>query len=345
MKIKRKKKYATPIVQPITISTNQNQLITIELVGISPVNNPLTYVYSNLIPINSGIIQIIDNRAIFTPNTYFNGIVTFDYKAIDEILNLESEPMVVTINVIKVQINIIDSDILLTQIIMNNFSWPVYITKPINITFRENIIINNPQQYFIISSNYITIYGNCKTVFIDGVNSINFPTSNNSINGYLGLFQNGISVQNEFDNNCYDNIKIIKLGIVSINNSNLNSNKEKKEGSGWLLQSHWGNHKKKTYVYKCFSSSNLINNYCGGLIGSHSYAYVNNSISKGTIKHFAGGIFGAYTHGTSYKCISYGKKNKQNDIIGYKSKVHIKKSKKKNKIINYITNLLHHIHF
>jgi hypothetical protein len=168
--------------------------------------------------------------------------------------------------------------------INTKYSWPVIIqggTKeiPIIITFKENLTISgNPNIYFKIKSNYITINGNNNKVTIDGIYD------------YIGLIQNG-----NLSNSGFEHITINNISIFSINNSTLQLYE------GWLCQSYFG---KKTStinntinINNCYNTCN-INNFGGGILGSHieGYITVNNCYNIGNIGQDSGGICGPYSH-------------------------------------------------
>jgi hypothetical protein len=166
------------------------------------------------------------------------------------------------------------TDIEITKDNINNYSWPLKIYEKTNVTFKDNLVFNSPNHYFIINGSDIKINGQNNTVTID-----------NSID-YNGLIQNG--TKNE---NGYGNIEIQDIGVL-LNYSTLASN------AGWICQKYFGSGISTNITISNCYSTGLIRDSCGGICGSNfgykmsGTATIQNCYSSGGLGHSSGGICG-----------------------------------------------------
>jgi len=176
---------------------------------------------------------------------------------------------------------------------IDNGNWPLQITNSsplssniLTVKFNTDITISSSigiNGYFIINSEYITINGNDKVITID------------NITNYPGLIQNGTS-----SNNCYTNININDLGVVTSNNSTL------ADGGGWIGRSYFSNGISSGIisVTNCYSTGDIGSNGGGGGIFGQSAGQsstggsitLSNCYSTGNINIYAGGILGEYAY-------------------------------------------------
>lgn len=190
--------------------------------------------------------------------------------------------------------SIINQSITLTNENLQLAVWPIKIQggteqSPIVITFGEDLNFNSTENYFIIETEHVMIEGSNKTVLID------------SVNEYIGLFQNGTN-----GNNGYLNVTIQNVNMSSLN-STLSTT------GGWLSQAYYGfglagpsaNRLKITncHVDETCASGNINNGLvCGQFTNYTACRYCT---SKGEIS--GGGIFGSNcTNCGAVECFSTG---------------------------------------
>jgi hypothetical protein len=178
-------------------------------------------------------------------------------------------------------------EIIIDQTTISGYTWPVTIinsnpSSTLTITLSTGINLNSVNQYFIIRSDKITFDGNAKQVVIDNVTN------------YQGLFQNGTSSINGYNDIVIKNFTISTSGSSTLANS-----------GGWLCQSYFRN----GTILNSYSTGSISGTYTGGLIGSYSnYMSATNCYSTGIISGGrAAGIFGAFgSYNTAINCYSYG---------------------------------------
>lgn len=196
----------------------------------------------------------------------------------------------ITENVIIRSINnIINTTIIITNDVLNDFDWPIIIeggtnTNTIDITFESDITLNNKLNFFIINSEYININGNNQIITIDNVFE------------YPGLLNNNLS----FTNITIKNINMSSLGSSTISESN-----------AWICQQNFNYENEQSIfinILNCSTDNNCSSLYSkNGLIcGSYSkYIICNNCYSYGRIS--GGGIFGSFiTSSQAINCFSTG---------------------------------------
>jgi len=85
-----------PIAQPVSISTDEDSPVTVNMDATDPDADPLTFLIVNP-PANGSLGAITDKRVVYTPNNNFSGNDFFTYKASDG--QLESNTDTVFLNV------------------------------------------------------------------------------------------------------------------------------------------------------------------------------------------------------------------------------------------------------
>jgi hypothetical protein len=146
--------------------------------------------------------------------------------------------------------------------------------------FTSDITITDPNCYFIIASNGITIDGGSQNVVIDGLTN------------YGGLIKNGTVQVNGYCTNV-QNIKI------TVTNSTI------EYYGGWVCQSYFNRGGSiDCTISDCLSNGN-ISSYSGGIVGryanyesSHSLT-ISNCSTTGTIGDYGGGIVGEFANSQS----------------------------------------------
>jgi hypothetical protein len=144
---------------------------------------------------------------------------------------------------------------------LNNTNTPNTLT----VTFITDLSLNSIDQYFIMGSDNITIYGSDNTV-------------NVNVTSYPGLVQNG---RVDASGNSY----------ISIQNLAVESTYTVEQEGGWVGQQYFGRNATENYVENCYSSG-TIGLGAGGIFGSYSEGSISNCYSTGNIGDTAGGIFG-----------------------------------------------------
>jgi len=159
-----------------------------------------------------------------------------------------------------------------------------------------------------MKSNKITIEG-----FYDD-NQTHTPPNTHTINinnipNYRGLTQNGTGSGGNFTaGSGYSNITVQNINLTTSGSTTLytSSNNE----SGWICQSYWSGITSLTnnLVYRC-SSSGLIPNYAGGIIGVYSGGIALKCFSTGDLGQQSGGIYAGACFGIASCCYSSGNFN------------------------------------
>jgi hypothetical protein len=144
---------------------------------------------------------------------------------------------------------------------LNNTNTPNTLT----ITFTTDLSLNSTDQYFIMSSDNITIDGSDNTV-------------NVNVTSYPGLVENGTV---DTSGNSY----------ITIQNLGVESTYTVEQEGGWVGQQYFGRNATENYVENCYSSG-TIGLGAGGIFGSYSEGSISNCYSTGNIGDTAGGIFG-----------------------------------------------------
>jgi len=168
-----------------------------------------------------------------------------------------------------------------TCVLLNNNATPTE-TNRLNIIFLTNITISNIDNYFLISTNFITINGNYKIFSV------------NNITNYPGLIRNGNGVDSapspSVVSSGYNNIVIQNLTLTS-NNSTLRS------FGGWVCQSYFGcSSSGVNNIINCINNAVITNGNSAGIVGHAGFmsSIGTNTISgcrnTGNISNFCGGI-------------------------------------------------------
>jgi hypothetical protein len=182
----------------------------------------------------------------------------------------------------------IATDTILTQDIINKYTWPVTIDAGVKVTLGDTLSISTDQGtngYFKIGGDNVQILGNNKTVTIT-----NIPN-------YPGLFQNGTNTESGSP------LIIQDLGILSTGTTTLAVD------GGWLGQSYFGKDLSadSINVTDCYSTGDITGGSSGGIFGVFSSGTATNCYSTGGIfGGGAGGIFGDGAGGTATNCYSTG---------------------------------------
>jgi hypothetical protein len=178
----------------------------------------------------------------------------------------------------------IATDTILTQDIINKYTWPVTIDAGVKVTLGDTLSISTNQGtngYFKIGGDNVQILGNNKTVTIT-----NIPN-------YPGLFQNGTNTESGSP------LIIQDLGILSTGTTTLAVD------GGWLGQSYFGKDLSadSINVTDCYSTGDITGGSSGGIFGVFSSGTATNCYSTGGIfGGGAGGIFGDGAGGTATNC-------------------------------------------
>jgi len=192
-----------------------------------------------------------------------------------------------------VLINPITGDTIITQATLSSYSWPLTVSGSAYITFGSPLVFTDVSSYFIIGTSGVVIDGCGNTVDISGV--VNYP----------GLVRNGTSTTNGKSNTTIKN-----MGVRSIGNTTLATTQ------GWIGQQYYSSNASGNIIQNCYSTGNISNLDCGGIVGSFSAQTGNlqilNCYSTGSISgESTGGILGSYagyTRGTiiATNCYSSG---------------------------------------
>jgi hypothetical protein len=174
----------------------------------------------------------------------------------------------------------------ITQSDINGFSWPVIInsgssSSPVVVTLAEDLTISDPNQYFVIESEYVEFNGNNYIITLDNTN------------GYPGLLQNGTSSLIGYDNVTINNVHVVSNGSSLI------------DYGGWIGQSYFGASVANVSINNC-SSSGYISYAGGGITGEHSNVAADHCHSTGNMSDAAGGIYGESSNGIATNCYSLG---------------------------------------
>lgn len=171
--------------------------------------------------------------------------------------------------------NTISISITVTNTELNDpllYSWPIYINggssgELTEVTFGDDIFLDDVDKYFIIDSEYVVIDGNKKTVTI---------TSST----WSGL----IFISSGISNTTVKNINLNGDSSTLLNNS------------GWICRSVYGRSSTNNLILNC-SSSGTISPGSGGIVGQKSPSNngeltISHCFSTGTITNSSGGIIG-----------------------------------------------------
>ena len=195
---------------------------------------------------------------------------------------------------LKTANTIINKNTLINQKFLDNNPGPYQVeggneTKKISINF-DKIIINHPEQYFIINSDYIEFYGGSSGI----INIIN-------IENYIGLIHNTGN---------YSNIIIRDLTLNSENSTLI-------EYGGWLVGEHFGYEATNNYIFKCDNNCPITNQGCGGLVGASSNIYIKICENYGTFgnNEYIGGICCEYTKGIIENCTNFSDVARNNGVF------------------------------
>jgi hypothetical protein len=85
-----------PVAENLSVSTNANTAVTIDLIAKDPQNDPLTFKISSM-PIN-GSVSISGSKAIYTPKSNFSGSDSFSYVAYDGQYDSQAAKVSITVN-------------------------------------------------------------------------------------------------------------------------------------------------------------------------------------------------------------------------------------------------------
>jgi hypothetical protein len=171
----------------------------------------------------------------------------------------------------------------------NDLNFPCFVTNTntslgfLKIVFITNIIFNNIDNYFYITSSYIQ-FGS-ENLLEDGARP---EIIIDNVTDYVGL------INNSFSNNIY----IFNLYVNAINSTLSN-------GNGWIGIGYFGYNVTDNYIINCHSNG-PISNYGGGIVGSHAASTsgiltIIGCSSTGNISLGGGGICGqaaGQTNGT-----------------------------------------------
>jgi hypothetical protein len=165
-------------------------------------------------------------------------------------------------------------------------SWPITILNGATITFGSNLVFTSSINYFIMGSNSIIIDGSGYTVDISDVSD------------YPGLVQNGTNEVNGYSNTTIQNVSVITSGSSTLAG-----------GQGWIGQQYYSNNASGNIIQNCYSTGNISNSNCGGIVGQYAGQLSGGNIlisdcsTSGAISGTsAGGIFGqsaGYSYGTA----------------------------------------------
>lgn len=202
---------------------------------------------------------------------------------------------------------VISSSTVLTQSLLNSYSWPVTINggisgSPIVVTLGEDVTLSNSQNYFILNGDYINFNGNNHSITISGVSF------------YNGMIKNGSSQSSWVQDPDYPNdpdMMILQTTVVNgfsniyIYDLTVNAvNSDVASGAGWIGQSAFSINATNGVFENC-SSNGPIRQGSGGIVGEKSGVTVKKSSFLGThIGGYAGGIFGEKSSGTAINCYS-----------------------------------------
>lgn len=168
----------TPIIFTISQTIFQNQTVLIELLGISPVNNPLIYNFFNITPSDAGTANVNDNILTFIPNKQFIGNVEIQYSATDDLTKVSSIPNNILVSIINATPQVLPIDSSIT--VPNVLSMELLGSSPVN-----NELVYN---YYDLTSGSgtINILGNTLNYtpnnFFKGIASVNYTATDPELN-------------------------------------------------------------------------------------------------------------------------------------------------------------------
>ena len=169
------------------------------------------------------------------------------------------------------------------------------VENPVTISIVSNLTITSIDTYFIINSDYITIYSDTEQGYIININDVLL---------YGGLVLNSIN----------SNILIDGITIKG-SNSTLNP------GAGWIAGASFGVNSSNILIQNCSNYLPIAIN-SGGIVGSNSFVFTSlcnnygellvnpNILSNGNYDASrSGGIYGKLSKGNCDKCTNYGEIN------------------------------------
>lgn len=162
------------------------------------------------------------------------------------------------------------------MVIGNNYKFPFVYCK-----FSNGITLTNSNQYFVAGQANVSISDNTIVPSKENVIKITLNIPNNT--PYDGLFQNGTSTKDGYDNCSAYNINII-------GNAKLN------DYAGFICQKYWSKNSRPGIIVFVYSNIEISGEYSGGIVGAYSTpGPIENCYSSGDITgNYAGGIIGAY---------------------------------------------------
>jgi hypothetical protein len=189
-----------------------------------------------------------------------------------------------------VLINPIVVNTTITQATLSSYSWPLTVSGSAYITFGSPLVFTDVSYYFIIGTSGVIIDGCGNKVDISGV--VNYP----------GLVQNGTNSTYGNSNTTIKNMGVRSIGSTTLANY-----------QGWIGQQYYSNNASGNIIQNCYSTGNISNSSCGGIVGQYAGQLSGGNLSisgcytTGAISgNSAGGIFGL---NAGY---NYGKANSAN---------------------------------
>jgi hypothetical protein len=217
----------------------------------------------------------------------------------------------------------ITSSITITQTWVNdaiNNPRPWTISGTVTVTFGENLTISDPNQFFIIYGDNVTIDGAGKTATISGVTS--YPSLVNAAGGpgspLLNVLIKDIGVHN------INSTLISGAGYIASQNNTAtiincySTGPISEYQSGGIAGAYNDGN-----ISNCYSTGVISGNYTGGIVGvGNNYGNISNCYSRGDISGSESGGIAAYTFGGLISnCYSTGTIDgyRSGGIVGYAS--------------------------
>jgi hypothetical protein len=178
----------------------------------------------------------------------------------------------------------------------NTIYWPTTVINTdvdsgfLKIEFITDISLNSSNQYFEcdpFSRNGYIQFGST-SLKQDGSRPI---ITIDGISDYPGFINNG-----SLYNNGNSNVYLFNLDVRIINDSSLYSNGY--DAAGWVGHAYFGKGATHNYIINCISDGPIINQYCGGILGSKSGSELGADLhligcsSSGELGSHCGGIIG-----------------------------------------------------
>ena len=197
----------------------------------------------------------------------------------------------------------ITSNTSINQNYVDNNSWPVTIAAGLTVTFSENLVVTNANQYFIVGGSGVTIDGLGHTVEVSGVAP------------YTGLVRNGNFDLERGDFTAshtggYPNATVQNIGVISSNGSCLaesNASYNYQNKSAWVCSAFFGSVDGRCTIQNCYAIGDLANG-TAGILGRQSYNcdVLNCYAIVSTMPEWAGGIAGSWNqYLTVSNCYGY----------------------------------------